>query len=194
MGNENALVKVTMYGSDFTQDTSDQLSQCLPNIKILITTKEPSMFRNPDQRVIAHHTNTSSMNFVRFKNLKKLAVDINHFISAYENIGNVFIHLIYGKEEKGKKDEACYELVPTKDAYKKYTVYPITSDIIQQQQQQHEKDSHLIKMHFYNRLEELLISDYIESDFTRVYAKFTNGVLQSTNQREGLEWLDTNPH
>lgn len=189
--NNGSLVNVSMKNIYFTQEALDTLYGYLPNVKILITSKSP--YHRDDQQVYTYDSNTTSLDFLKFSKLKKFALGITHYMRNDKNSCIFTIHLVYGNEEEGRKEEVYYKLAITKRFSEDYTFDPTTFNTIQQQ----EKDSYyLIKMHFIVKLEDLLITDYIEGDGTIVYGRLKDDELQPKKRRysnEHLKWLSTNP-
>lgn len=93
-----------------TQNTLDELSQGLQNIKILVTTKKNS----PGAYSLEEPTRSSDveyLDFTKFKKLTTLALETNHLIPENRIFKNVLIRLVYGEAEK-KEEEAYYIIAP----------------------------------------------------------------------------------
>lgn len=184
-GDSNASLKVNMNHIDLTQDALDQLSGCLANIKLLITVKgRRTIF---DQQQVSHDATSSSLNFVELKKLRKFVLDINHFILSGNKTGHLFIQLVYGQGDD--KEEACYRLV-LKDRQQDYRFSPTTKESINQPRGN--TNSQLITMHFYEKLEEFVITDSQIATFcTTVYARIIGSELQRYNEGFGrTKWFD----
>lgn len=196
MYSDGSLVKVITNGIHLTQSILDQMLRCLPKIKILITAKGVPSPLEPAPLVITHHTNISSLRFSNFKHLNKLALGINLFIPTYAKIGFILIHLVHYDWEKkngGKnKDDAYYKFFPPENDQQVYSFSQITFDTFQQQQQ--ERDIHVIEMRFYKKLQDFVITDDVRGDYTKIYARFKGGYLQprqETISHKDLKWLST---
>lgn len=179
ISSDDSLVKLKPNGIHFTQDGLDQLSLCLPNIQTLTISRgvSTSLFNCSQQITSQHAENVWSNNFIQFKKLKEVTLDIDYFapnVTSYI----ILIYLVYGNgEENGLDDEAYYKFIAKgNDHQKQYTITPISSDTIHQQQQ-HGKTSYLIKMHFYNKLEQLLCTGYMRRNCRTAYARFHDGEL-----------------
>lgn len=77
------------------------------------------------------------------------------------------------------EDEAFYKFTPKTGQQEECTLAPITFDAMYQQKQ--EQNDHVVKLYFYNKLEDLLFTDYVPS--TTVYGRFIDGELQTKNNR-----------
>lgn len=124
---------------------------------------------------------------MELKKLKKFALDINHFIPSGNKTGHLFIQLVYGQDHN--KEEAYYQLV-LKDRHRDHSFCPTTKRIINQQKGN--TNSHLVAIHFYERLEELIVTDLENDDFsTPIYARITGGELQQYNDElKRSNWFD----
>lgn len=189
IGNSDKLVKVWMNHIEMTQDTLNRLSPCFhQNLKILITSAENRDFISHFRRQVNHDVTitSSSLDFAKLKKLKKLALDINHFIPREKKLDYLYIHVVYGEEEQGKQEEAYYEFVPeTKD-------FSVLTTMGKAKQQQIDfGNSRLFTIHLHEKLEEFLLTGYIGAgSYMRVYARFTNGeLLIREEEYQEFNWL-----
>lgn len=101
-----------IYIISLTQNTLDQLSSCLHNLKILIAIRRKRAI-NCSFESSQLWNQQSSLDFVKFKKLKKLALDINHLIPTDMKIDSLFIRVVYGEKQDGNgKDEFYYRYIP----------------------------------------------------------------------------------
>lgn len=178
-GDSNALLKVNMVHIDLTRDALDQLSRCLPNIRLLITLKWWDSTLNQQQ--VDYNTRSSSLNLVELKKLRKFALDINHFVPSDNKVSHLFVQLVYGQDDN--KEEAYYQLV-IKDRHRDCSFSPTTKKIINQQKGN--TNSHLVTMHLYERPEEFVVTDLDYNSFsTTIYAGIAGGELKQN--LEGLK-------
>lgn len=128
-------------------------------------------------------TSITSLNFVKLKRLRKLALDINHFIP--KELDYLFIHIVYG-EEQDKQQELYYEFDPETRIFSPNTVNTA------RQQQIDLGRSHSLTIHFNEELEEFLLTGYISvGSCVTVYARFTNSELQpKKGESQTFDWLD----
>lgn len=105
INNNSVLLNVKMKGINLTRDALNVLSRCLKNIKIISTSKgEQSIYDLND-------TNKTLLDFKKFKELNKIAFDINHLIPKNRKMDNLVMHFICGEDDS--KEETYYSMIPT---------------------------------------------------------------------------------